>query len=80
MIRLHQFPPAFGLPNASPFCMKLEAWLRMAGLPYEAVNDGDVLRAPRGKLPWIEDGPAKVSDSHFAIEHLKRQAGSERDA
>ena len=33
MIKLFQFPPAFGLPNASPFCMKLETWLRMAGLP-----------------------------------------------
>ncbi len=32
MIVLYQFPPAFGLPNASPFCMKLETWLRMAQL------------------------------------------------
>jgi hypothetical protein len=28
MIRLHQYPPMFGLPNPSPFCMKLETWLR----------------------------------------------------
>ncbi len=25
----------FGLPSASPFCMKLESWLRMKGVPYE---------------------------------------------
>ncbi len=30
MIRLFQFPPAMGLPNASGFCLKLETWLRMA--------------------------------------------------
>jgi hypothetical protein len=35
LITLHQFAPAFGLPNASPFCMKLETYLRMAGLPCE---------------------------------------------
>lgn len=29
MIQLQQFAPAFGLPNASPFCMKLETYLRM---------------------------------------------------
>ena len=34
-IKLYQFPPALGLPNASPFCMKLETYLRMAGLPFE---------------------------------------------
>ncbi len=39
MLRVYQFAPAFGLPNASPFCMKLETWLRMAGLPFEPVND-----------------------------------------
>lgn len=32
MIKLHQLAPAFGLPNASPFCMKVETYLRMAGL------------------------------------------------
>ena len=35
MIQLYQFEPAFGLPNASPFCMKVETWLRMAALPFE---------------------------------------------
>jgi len=70
MIRLHQFAPAFGLPNASPFCMKLETYLRMAGLPYETVNDGNVLKAPKGKLPWIDDDGTRVADSSFIIEHL----------
>jgi hypothetical protein len=33
MIKLHQFATAFGLPNTSPFCVKLENYLRMTGLP-----------------------------------------------
>ena len=80
MIRLHQFAPAFGLPNASPFCMKLETYLRMAGLPYEAVNDGNVLKAPKRKLPYVDDGGTLVADTSFIIEHLKRRYGDPLDA
>lgn len=80
MIRVHQFAPAFGLPNASPFCMKLEVYLRLAGLPYELVNDGDVLKAPKGKLPWIDDDGTVVADTHFIIEHLKARHGDPLDA
>lgn len=80
MIRVHQFAPAFGLPNASPFCMKLENYLRMAGLPYELVNDGNVIKAPLGKLPYIEDGGRVVADTQFIIEHLKASYGDPLDA
>ncbi|MFO1329206.1 MAG: glutathione S-transferase family protein [Rubrivivax sp.] len=80
MIKVHQFAPAFGLPNASPFCMKLENYLRMAGLPFEMVNDGNVLKAPLGKLPWIDDGGKVVADTHFIIEYLKQRYGDPLDA
>ncbi|WP_310483468.1 glutathione S-transferase C-terminal domain-containing protein [Chamaesiphon sp. VAR_48_metabat_403] len=36
-IKLYQFAPAFGLPNASSFCLKLETYLRMMDLPFEPV-------------------------------------------
>lgn len=80
MIRLHQFAPAFGLPNASPFCMKVETYLRMAGLGHQLVNDGNLLKAPKGKLPYIEDDGQVVADSSFIIEHLKRRHGDPLDA
>jgi len=80
MIKLHQFAPAFGLPNASPFCMKVETYLRMAGLAFEPVNSGDVFKAPKGKLPVIEDDGTIVADSHFIIEHLKARHGVPLDA
>lgn len=79
MITLHQFAPAFGLPNASPFCMKLETYLRMAGLPYELANDGNVFKAPKGKLPYIEDDGHAVADSSFIIDDLKRRYGDQLD-
>jgi glutathione S-transferase len=79
MIKLHQFAPAFGLPNASPFCMKLETYLRMAGLSYELVNSGNVMAAPKGKLPYIDDDGTIVADTSFIIDHLKSRYGDPLD-
>ena len=45
MIQLHQFAPAWGM-SASPFCLKLETYLRMAEIPYEVVI-GEMGKAPR---------------------------------
>ncbi len=80
MIKLHQFAPAFGLPNASPFCMKMETYLRMAGLPYQLVNSGDVMKAPKHKLPFIDDGGTVVCDTSFIIDYLKSRYGDPLDA
>jgi glutathione S-transferase len=79
MITLHQFPPAFGLPNISPFCMKVETYLRMAEIPYRAVN-ADLRRAPKGKAPWIEDDGKVIADSGFILEHLVARYGDQLDA
>ena len=80
MIKLHQFAPAFGLPNASPFCMKMENYLRMAGLDYELVNSGDVLKAPKRKLPYIDDEGTVVADTSIIIDYLKGKYGDPLDA
>jgi hypothetical protein len=32
MIKLYQFNPVWGLPNASPFCMKLETYSFLANI------------------------------------------------
>jgi len=80
MIKLHQFAPTFGLPNASPFCMKLETYLRMAGLPHELVNTGNVLKAPKKKLPYIDDGGTIVADTSFVVDYLKGRYGDPLDA
>lgn len=75
MIRLHQYPPMFGIPNPSPFCMKLETWLRMTKLPFEVVRVADPRKGPKGKVPWIEDQGRTVADSAFIIEYLKEAYG-----
>jgi glutathione S-transferase len=80
MIRLYQFRPVFGLPNASPFCMKVETYLRMAGLAYECPRGADVRKSPKGKMPYIEDEGTIVADSAFIIDYLKRKYGDALDS
>ena len=79
MITLYQFPPAFGLPNASPFCMKLELYLRMAGLPCRNRYTLELHKAPKGKLPWIDDDGTEVADSGLIIEYLQQKYGDPLD-
>ena len=45
-IKLFQFPRMFGIPNLSPFCCKLETWLRIAGISYEIVETPDPRKGP----------------------------------
>ncbi len=79
MIRLHQFPSGPEVPNYSPFCVKAETWLKIAGLPYENVVTPDPRKAPMGKLPYIMDGDRLVADSEAIIEHLKTAYGVDLD-
>ena len=83
MIKLYQFAPAFGLPNMSPFCMKVETYLRMTGLAYECPRNADIFKSPKGKMPYIEDGNHGgkiVADSTFIVDYLKAAYGDKLDA
>lgn len=64
----------------SPFCMKLECWLRMAKIPFE-VRPADMPKAPKGKIPYVElpDG-TRMGDSQLIIERLSREHGVDLDA
>src|SRR5262245_47186895 len=79
MITLYQYQPAFGLPNPSPFCFKVENYLRMADIPFRT-KVGNPRKSPKQKMPVIEDGGTIVCDSHHIIEHLKRTRGDVLDA
>lgn len=70
MLKLHQFERTWGIPNLSPFCCKIETYLRMAGIAYE-IKPALPLRAPKGKLPYISDNGKTLGDSRFIIEYLK---------
>jgi len=38
-IVVHKIAPGWGLPSLGPFTLKLEAWLRMAGLARQNLAD-----------------------------------------
>ncbi|WP_371128763.1 glutathione S-transferase family protein [Nitrosospira sp. Nl5] len=70
MLMLYQFARTWGNPNLSHFCCKTETYLRMAGIEYD-IKTTLPLFAPKGKLPYIEDGDLKLADSRFIIRHFK---------
>lgn len=72
MIRLYQFAPALGVPNASPFCLKVETYLRLAGLDYEVETTPDPRKMPMGKVPVIEDAGQTIADSRLIVDYLER--------
>lgn len=79
-IKLFQFPRMLGVPNLSPFCCKLETWLRIAGIPYEVVDISDPRKAPKGKLPFIEDGGRRIADTSLIVDHLAKTRAVDLDA
>lgn len=79
MVVLHQFPRAFGLLNGSPFCMKVEVYLRLARLPYRIEPLLNPRKGPNGKLPFIRDGGRAVPDSEFIVQYLKQTYGDVLD-
>lgn len=78
MIRLHGFGPAFGLPDPSPLVIKAQVLLKMSGLPFETVR-GDMRKAPKGKLPVIEDGGKIYPDSTLIRFYLEEKYGIDFD-
>ncbi len=78
MITLYTFGAFFGCPDASPFVMKGEMLLKLAKLEYQTSSKG-FLRAPKGKLPYIDDNGTIVADSTLIRLYLERQYGIDFD-
>ncbi len=78
VVVLHQFPRGRTCPNGSPYPIKLETYLRMAGIKYE--NDFEEFMSPKGKSPWITINGEDIADSQLAIEHLTKVLKKDVDA
>lgn len=72
MITLYAFGPNFGLPDPSPFVTKAEILLKMSGLPFRTDTAG-FNKAPKGKLPYIEDAGERIADSTFIRSHIEKK-------
>ncbi len=79
MVTLYSFGPAFGLPDPSPFVTKAEMLLKLADIPYRKDTSG-FRKAPKGKLPYIEDEGKIVADSTFIRWHIEKKYKFDFDA
>jgi len=80
MITLYGFGPYLGMPDGSPYVMKGEILLRMAGLAYtKTVATGGPDQGPKGKLPYIDDAGEIVADTTFIRAHIERKYGFDFD-
>lgn len=68
-----------GIPNISPFCVKLETYLRMAKIEYKP-RAADPRKAPKAKIPFIDHDGKRIADSNHIIAHLKQRFGDKVDA
>src|ERR1700761_2760190 len=78
MLTFYGFGPAFGLPDPSPFVMKSEVHLKMAGVPYNFQRSAPQ-SAPKGKNPYIQVGAHRVGDSTFIRAHIEKTTGFDFD-
>jgi glutathione S-transferase len=72
MIKLYAGGPAFGLPDASPFALKTQILMHLAGVDF-ALVPYDFKKAPKGKIPYIQDGDSFLGDSTFIRFHLEKK-------
>ena len=74
MIKLYSFGKNLGLADPSPFVLKVDLFMKLAGIDFETVPGAQNLRtAPKGKLPYIKDGSEIIADSFFIINYLNEK-------
>lgn len=80
-IKLFALGGGWGVPffTGAPFPLKLAAWMRMAGIPFEIFIENNPGKGPKGKSPWIEQGALRMGDSSLIIEHLAQKYGIDLD-
>ena len=62
------------MPNLSPFCTKLETYLRMADVPHE-LAPMKLGQMPKGKIPYVQMDGRLVGDSQLIIDELEARLG-----
>lgn len=72
MLTLQIFEPSFGLKSPSPFSTKAIALLNMSQLEYK-IENGDLGKAPKKKLPVLIDDGHEIADSTHIQAYLKEK-------
>merc|ERR1719373_44089 len=80
MVYLFQFTRSPQIPSISPFCLKLESWLKLHGIKYQNVDHKCKFRSKKGMLPFIEMNGEEIADSNIIIETLSKKFDKEMPA
>ncbi|MFK8042735.1 glutathione S-transferase family protein [Congregibacter sp.] len=70
MLELVTLPPAFGMRNVSPFCLKIEMLLTALDVPFTPSEEANPGKAPKGKLPYLVAEGQTIADSELIAEYL----------
>lgn len=77
---LWQMPARAEYPNPSPFCVKLETWLRMAEVPYRSRALKAVPKSTSAKVPYVEFEDGRIlEDTARIIRVLSDERGVDPD-
>merc|ERR1711990_1259232 len=80
MVYLFQFTRSPQIPSISPFCLKLESWLKLHGIKYQNEDHKCKHRSKKGLLPFIELNGEEIADSNMIIETLSKKFEKEMPA
>merc|ERR1712079_751173 len=80
LVYLFQFTRSPQVPSISPFCLKLESWLKLHGIKYQNVDHKCKHRSKKGMLPFIELNGEEIADSNMIIETLSKKFEKEMPA
>jgi len=80
VVYLYQFMRTPVIPSLSPYCLKVETWLRLAGLKYENVDHKMKFKSKKGQLPFVEVNGEEIADSAFIIRQLGEKYNTDLDA
>lgn len=69
-LTLVTLPPAFGMRNVSPFCLKSELLMTHLEVPFDLTMEPDPRKAPKGKLPFLQVGDELLADSELIADYL----------
>merc|ERR1712088_930912 len=80
LVYLFQSTRSPQIPSISPFCLKLESWLKLHGIKYQNVDHKCKFRSKKGLLPFIELNGEEIADSNMIIETLSKKFEKEMPA
>ena len=70
MLTLYSYPQLFGVADNNGYGLKVYAFLKLAGVPFQHEHIFDASKAPRGQLPYIVDGDDTVGDSETILHYV----------